>query len=102
MAASLACAPVIYPWYLLYLTPFLWTRATVPLLAWCFSGLAAYVVWDLSRQGGRWIVPVAVQVFEMAVPVAVGLALWLRQSRRLDRSRSRELGAESRKLEAGS
>ena len=84
MAASLACAPVIYPWYLLYLTPFLWTRATVPLLAWCFSGLAAYVVWDLSRQGGRWIVPAAVQVFEMAVPVAVGLALWLRQSRKLD------------------
>ncbi len=28
MAVALVCAPVIYPWYLLYLTPFLWTRAT--------------------------------------------------------------------------
>ena len=55
MAVALACAPVIYPWYLLYLTPFLWTRATLPLLGWCFSGLTAYVVWDLSRHGGRWI-----------------------------------------------
>ena len=47
MAMALACAPVIYPWYLLYLTPFLWTRATLPLLAWCLSGLAAYVVWEI-------------------------------------------------------
>ncbi len=59
MAVGLACAPVIYPWYLLYLTPFLWTRATLPLLGWCFSGLTAYVVWDLSRHGGRWMSPPA-------------------------------------------
>ena len=34
MAISLACAPVIYPWYLLYFTPFLWSRATIPLVVW--------------------------------------------------------------------
>jgi hypothetical protein len=77
MALALVCAPVIYPWYLLYLTPFLFTRATLPLLAWCFSGVAAYRVWELSRHGGRWIVPAGVQAFEYAVPVVLlaGLVL---------------------------
>ena len=31
MAASLLCAPVVYPWYLLWLLPFVWTASTVPL-----------------------------------------------------------------------
>ena len=83
MAVALACAPVIYPWYLLYLTPFLWTRATLPLLGWCFSGLTAYVVWDLSRHGGRWIVPAGVQAFELAVPIAVAVALSIERRRRV-------------------
>jgi len=82
MAVALACAPVIYPWYLLYLTPFLWTRATLPLLGWCFSGLTAYVVWDLSRHGGRWMVPAGVQAFELAVPIAVAIALSIEGRRR--------------------
>jgi hypothetical protein len=82
MALALACAPVIYPWYLLYLTPFLWTRATLPLLAWCLSGLSAYVVWDLSRHGGRWIVPLGVQAFEIAAPIALAIALWVEERRR--------------------
>jgi hypothetical protein len=77
MAIALVCAPVIYPWYLLYLTPFLFTRPTLPLLAWCFSSLAAYRVWELSRHGGRWIVPAGVQVFEYAVPVAAVAGLLL-------------------------
>jgi len=78
MAIALLCAPVIYPWYLLYLTPFLWTRATLPLLAWCLSGLAAYVVWEISRRGGRWIVPPAIQAFELAVPAVVSLLVFVR------------------------
>jgi hypothetical protein len=32
MAASLLCAPVVYPWYLLWLLPFLRSRSTLPLL----------------------------------------------------------------------
>jgi hypothetical protein len=70
MAIAVAAAPVVYPWYLLYLTPFLWTRQTLPLLTWCCSGLAAYVVWHLSRGGGRWVVPAGVQLFEYAAPIA--------------------------------
>ena len=80
MAIALACAPVIYPWYLLYLTPFLFTRSTLPLLAWCLSGLAAYVVWDISRRGGRWLVPAAIRR-RARRPVLVAAALWA-QARR--------------------
>ena len=57
MAVSLAAAPVVYPWYLLYFTPFLFTRAALPLVAWTYSALPVYIVWHLSRQGQRWIVP---------------------------------------------
>ena len=81
MAIALLCAPVIYPWYLLYLTPFLWTLGTLPLLAWCLSGLAAYDVWEISRTGGRWIVPAAIQAFELGVPLVVSLALYVTNRR---------------------
>jgi alpha-1,6-mannosyltransferase len=57
MAVSLAAAPVVYPWYLLYFTPFLFTRATLPLVVWTYSALPVYIVWHLSRQGHRWMVP---------------------------------------------
>ena len=72
MAVSLAAAPVIYPWYLLYLTPFLFTRAALPLIVWTYSVLPVYVVWHLSRQGHRWIVPAWVMWIEYGV-VLVGL-----------------------------
>jgi alpha-1,6-mannosyltransferase len=78
MAIALACAPVVYPWYLLYLTPFLFTVATWPLTAWTLSVMATYAVWHISRNGGRWIVPTAVLVIEYAVPLAVA-ALMLRR-----------------------
>ena len=66
MAVALACAPVVYPWYLLSFTPFLLTTATLPLTAWTFSVIPVYLVWELSRQGGRWVVPAAVMAVEYA------------------------------------
>ena len=71
MAVSLAAAPVIYPWYLLYFTPFLFTRATIPLIVWTFTTLPVYLVWHLSRDGYRWIVPTRVMWFEFGGVVAV-------------------------------
>jgi alpha-1,6-mannosyltransferase len=67
MAVSLAAAPVIYPWYLLYFTPFLFTRATRALVVWSYSVLTVYVVWYLSKLGHRWIVPWPVVAFEFGV-----------------------------------
>ena len=67
MAAAIAFAPVIYPWYLLCLTPFLFSLATLPLTAWTVSALSVYQVWDLSRHGGRSITPTSVMAFEFGV-----------------------------------
>lgn len=75
MAVSLACAPVVYPWYLLYLTPFLWSRGTAPLLAWSLSSLSAYVVWEGSRHGGRWVVPPSIEALEFGVILASTVVL---------------------------
>ena len=81
MALALACAPVIYPWYLLYLTPFLWSRRTVPLLVWTLSVLLVYVVWAQARLGGRWILPIYIQILEYGV-VLGSMALCARAERR--------------------
>ena len=57
MAIALACAPVIYPWYLLYLTPFLVSRSTVPLSVWTYTVIPVYLVWEWAQYGARWRVP---------------------------------------------
>jgi alpha-1,6-mannosyltransferase len=57
MAASLAFAPVVYPWYLLWLLPFLRSRSTAPLLVWTVSILPTYVVWHSRSLRYAWQVP---------------------------------------------
>jgi hypothetical protein len=78
MAVSLAAAPVIYPWYLMYFTPFLFSRAAIPLVAWTYSVLPVYVVWYLSRQGHRWFVPAPVVWLEYGT-VAIAALFMLRK-----------------------
>jgi alpha-1,6-mannosyltransferase len=75
MAVSLAAAPVVYPWYLLYFTPFLFTRAAVPLLAWTYTALPVYLVWHLSKDGYRWAVPERVLWFEYGSVLLVLMVL---------------------------
>ena len=81
MAVAIALAPVVYPWYLLYLTPFLLVPKTLPLITWSCSILLTYVVWELARSGGRWVVPPAVLVAEYGIVLVVfgGLIWWLRR-----------------------
>jgi len=57
MAASLVCAPVVYPWYLLWLLPFLRSISTVPLIVWSISILPTYIVWYLRSRGYEWYAP---------------------------------------------
>jgi hypothetical protein len=73
MAVALACAPVVYPWYLLCLTPFLFAGSTLPLLAWALSVMPVYRVWALADEGGAWRTPVAVMVVEYGLPCAAVL-----------------------------
>ena len=57
MAIALACAPVIYPWYLLYFTPFLLSAVTLPLTVWTWTVIPVYLVWEWAQYGARWRVP---------------------------------------------
>ncbi|HTM26222.1 MAG TPA: hypothetical protein VL225_13580 [Vicinamibacterales bacterium] len=70
MAVSLAAAPVVYPWYLLFFTPFLFTRAALPLLVWTYSVFPVYFVWYLSLHGHRWVVPASLAWLEYGTVVA--------------------------------
>jgi hypothetical protein len=42
LAITLVFAPTIYPWYLLWLTPFLFSASTLPLAVWTVSSLSFY------------------------------------------------------------
>jgi alpha-1,6-mannosyltransferase len=78
MAVALAAAPVVYPWYLLYFTPFLFSTAVVPLMLWTCTVLPVYVVWNLARQGYRWAVPARVLWTEygaVVMAIMVGVVL---------------------------
>jgi alpha-1,6-mannosyltransferase len=70
MAIAVSCSPVIYPWYLLYLTPFLLTVSTLPLIVWTMTVMPIYVVWEIVRTGGRWAVPGWSMVLEFSAVLA--------------------------------
>jgi alpha-1,6-mannosyltransferase len=54
MAASLLCAPVVFPWYLLWLLPFLTSASTLLMIVWTVSIIPTYVMWHLRTLGGSW------------------------------------------------
>jgi len=74
MAASLLCAPVVYPWYLLWLLPFLRSTSAVPLMIWTLSIIPTYYVWHLRIVGRPWLVPGWIMVLEYG-SVAVAAAI---------------------------
>lgn len=54
MAASLLCAPAVFPWYLLWLLPFLTSPSTLLLIIWTASIIPTYVQWHLRALGHPW------------------------------------------------
>jgi hypothetical protein len=87
MAAAVACAPVIYPWYLLYFTPFLVSAATLPLTVWTYSIVPVYLVWDWAQYGARWRVPDWLMAVEYGVVIAA-IALAFRARRRGEKEKA--------------
>jgi hypothetical protein len=81
MAIALACAPVIYPWYLLYFTPFLVTAATLPLSVWTWMVIPVYLIWDWAQYGGRWRVPNWLMALEYGLVLASIVVVAVRASR---------------------
>jgi len=75
MAASLLCAPVVFPWYLLGLLPFLTSVSTLLIILWTVSIIPTYVQWHLRALGRPWgALPGWVMLLEygcMAIAAAV-------------------------------
>jgi alpha-1,6-mannosyltransferase len=80
MAVTLIFAPLVYPWYLVWLVPFLTTRWTLPLLVWSITILPVYVVWAFPP-GTRWAVPRWLLAIEYGAAAAT-LAFILTRARR--------------------
>jgi len=54
MAAALLCAPAVFPWYLLWLLPFLTSVSTLLIILWTVSIIPTYVQWHLRTLGRPW------------------------------------------------
>jgi hypothetical protein len=78
IAGSLLCAPVVYPWYLLWLLPFIRSISTLPIFVWTLSIIPTYVVWYLRSLGHPWLLPDWVTMLEYGSVAATGafVLLW--------------------------
>lgn len=54
MAATLLFAPVVFPWYLLWLLPFLAWPSTFLIAIWTVSIIPVYIQWHLRATGRPW------------------------------------------------
>ena len=81
MAGSLLCAPVVYPWYLLWMLPFLRSTSTVPIIFWTVSIIPTYVVWYLRTLGHPWSIPGWVTLLEYGSVATVAAVILLARSR---------------------
>jgi alpha-1,6-mannosyltransferase len=79
MAASLLCAPVVYPWYLLWLLPFVRSASTVPVIIWTISIIPTYYVWHLRTLGRPWLVPGWIMLLEYGAVATAGAIIGFRQ-----------------------
>jgi alpha-1,6-mannosyltransferase len=79
MAASLLCAPVVYPWYLLWLLPFVRSASTVPVIVWTVSIIPTYYVWHLRTLGRPWLVPGWIMLLEYGAVATAGAIILLRR-----------------------
>ena len=91
MAASLLCAPVVYPWYMLWLLPFLRSTSTLPIMIWTLSIIPTYYVWHLRTIGRPWSLPEWIMVLEYG---SVAIAAAIMALRRVTRSGALQCSAD--------
>ena len=79
MAACLLCAPAVFPWYLLWLLPFLTSASTLLITIWTVSIIPVYVQWHLRALGRPWgALPAWVMLLEYGCLAAAGTIIWIR------------------------
>jgi alpha-1,6-mannosyltransferase len=80
MAASLLCAPAVFPWYLLWLLPFLTSASTLLMIIWTVSIFPTYVMWHLRTLGRPWgALPVWVMLLEYGCVAAAAAIIGFRR-----------------------
>jgi alpha-1,6-mannosyltransferase len=80
MAASLLCAPVVFPWYLLWLVPFMTSASTFLIILWTVSIFPTYVMWHLRTLGRPWgALPGWVMLVEYGCLAAAGAMIAMRR-----------------------
>ena len=76
----LLCAPVVFPWYLLWLLPFLTSASTLLIIIWTVSIIPVYVQWHLRALGRPWgALPGWVMLLEYGCLAAAGAMIALRR-----------------------
>jgi alpha-1,6-mannosyltransferase len=90
MAASLLFAPVVYPWYLLWILPFVRSTATLPLIIWSVSIIPTYYVWHLRALGRPWMVPGWALLLEFGSLAIAAVTLCLHRVSKSDSSHNLE------------
>jgi len=82
IAATLLCAPVVFPWYLLWLLPFLTSPATLLIAIWTVAIYPTYVQWHLRALGHGWgPLPVWIMLLEYGTVAAAAVVIWVRRRR---------------------
>ena len=77
MAASLVCAPVVFPWYLLWPLPFLTSASTLLITVWTMSIIPTYFQWHLSALGRPWgALPGWVMLLEYGCVAVAAAIIW--------------------------
>jgi alpha-1,6-mannosyltransferase len=89
MAATLLCAPVVFPWYLLWLLPFLISSSTLLIILWTVSVIPVYVQWHLRSLGHPWgALPSWVMLVEYGCVALAAAIIWLYRRRKLGYARA--------------
>lgn len=83
IAAALLFAPAVFPWYLLWLLPFLTSASTLLLVIWTVSIIPTYIVWHERTLGHPWgSLPVWVMFVEFGSVAAAGVIIALHRLKR--------------------
>jgi hypothetical protein len=83
MAAALLFAPAVFPWYLLWLLPFLLSASTLVIIVWTVSIIPVYVQWHLRALGHPWgALPAWTMILEYGCVAVAGAVLWLGSRRK--------------------
>ena len=82
LAASLLCAPAVFPWYLLWLLPFVRSVSTLPLIIWTVSIIPTYIVWHLRTLGRPFVLPGWIMLLEYGAVAITAAIIVLRRTTR--------------------